>query len=103
MQRKTPFDHRFSIEHFCISTPAMAREIKQLGGVVSANPSYLYARSELNEPYLGTDRADTAVAYNTLLKAGVPTSIHSDTPVAPPEPLKEVWMVVNRFGLSGKV
>ena len=81
----------------------MARAIKQLGGVVSANPTYVYARSELNEPYLGTDRADTAAAFNTLLNAGVPTSLHSDTPVASPEPLKEVWMVVNRFGLSGKV
>ncbi len=103
MQRKPRFDHRFSIEHFGISTPAMAREIKQLGGVVSANPTYVYARSELNQPYLGTDRADTAAAFNTLITAGVPTSLHSDTPVATPEPLKEVWMVVNRFGLSGKV
>jgi predicted amidohydrolase YtcJ len=74
----------------------MAKALKQLGSVVSANPSYLYARAELNEPQLSTDRADT------LVSAGVPTSIHSDTPVAPPEPLKEVWMVVNRFGISGK-
>ena len=103
MLRKPRFDHRFSIEHYGISTPAMARVVKQLGAVVSANPSYLYARAELNEPYLGTDRADTAVEFNTLLNAGVFTSLHSDTPVAPPEPLKEVWMVVNRFGLSGKV
>jgi len=103
MQRKPRFDHRFSIEHYGISTPAMARTVKQLGGVISANPSYVYARSELNEPYLGTDRADSAVAFNTLLNAGVPTSLHSDTPVSPPEPLKEVWMVVNRLGLSGKV
>lgn len=103
MQRKPRFDHRFSIEHYGISTPAMAREIKQLAGVVSINPSYLYARSELNAPHLGTDRADTAAAFNTVISAGVPTSLHSDTPVAPPEPLKEVWMVVNRFGLSNKV
>jgi predicted amidohydrolase YtcJ len=103
MQRKPRFDHRFSIEHYGISTLAMAREIKQLGGVVSANPSYVYARAELNGPYLGTDRADTAAAFGTLVRAGVPTSLHSDTPVAPPEPLKEVWMVVNRLGLSGKV
>lgn len=103
MQRKPRFDHRFSIEHYGISTPEMARNVKQLGGVVSANPSYFYARSELNVPYLGSNRAYTAAAFNTLLNAGVPTSLHSDTPVAPPEPLKEVWMVVNRFGLSGKV
>lgn len=103
MERKPRFDHRFSIEHYGISTPAMANMVKQLGGVVSVNPTYLYARAELNEPLIGKERADTAAAFNSLLKAGVPTSLHSDTPVAPPEPLKEVWMVVNRFGLSNKV
>jgi len=103
MQRKPRIDHRFSIEHYGVSTMGMAHFIKQLGGVVSVNPSYLYARAELNTPFLGKDRADTVAAFNTLLAAGVPTSLHSDTPVAPPEPLKEVWMVVNRLGLSGKV
>lgn len=103
MQNKPRFDHRFSLDHYGISTPEMAREIKQLGGIVSVNPSYLYARAELNGPQIGKDRADTAAAFNTVLKAGVHASIHSDTPVAPPEPLKEVWMVVNRFGISGQV
>jgi len=103
MQKNPRVDHRFSIEHYGISTPAMARELKLLGAVVSVNPSYLYARAELNEPYLGTDRADTAAALHSLLAAGVPTSLHADAPVAPPLPLKEVWMVVNRQGLSGKV
>ncbi|WP_207386050.1 amidohydrolase [Legionella gresilensis] len=103
MQRKPRFDHRFSVEHYGISTPAMAKTLKQLGGVVSVNPSYLYARAEINEAKIGTERADTAAAFHTLVSAGVPTSLHSDTPVSSPEPLKEVWMVVNRFGLSGKV
>lgn len=103
MLRKPRFDHRFSVEHYGISTPEMAKRLKVLGGVVSANPTYLYARSELNAPKMGSDRAYTAVRFKTLLDAGVPTSIHSDTPVAPPEPLKEVWMVVNRQGLSGAV
>lgn len=52
--------------------------------MVSANPSSLYARSERYEPYLDTDRTDTAVS---LLNAGVSTALHSDTP----ELLKEVW------------
>ncbi len=51
MQEKPRFDHRFSIEHYGISTPAMAREVKQLGAVVSVNPTYLYARAELNAPF----------------------------------------------------
>jgi hypothetical protein len=81
----------------------MARRLARLGGVASVNPHYLYYRSEFNAPYLGTDRAYTAARLRTLVDAGVPTSLHADTPVAPPFPLVEVWIAVNRFGLSGNV
>ena len=96
-------DHRFTLEHYGMSTPEMARRLARLGGVASVNPYYLYARSELNAPYVGSDRAYTAARLRTLVDAGVPTSLHTDTPVAPPDPLEEVWIAVNRFGLSGKV
>jgi hypothetical protein len=97
------FDHRFTFQHYGISTPEQARRIKALGGVASVNPYYLYHRAELNAPYLGADRAYTAARLRTLVDAGVPTSLHADTSVAPPAPLEEVWIAVNRFGLSGQV
>jgi hypothetical protein len=96
-------DHRFTLEHYGMSTPEMARRLARLGGLASVNPYYLYARSELNAPYVGSDRAYTAARLRTLVDAGVPTSLHTDTPVAPPFPLEEVWIAVNRFGLSGRV
>jgi hypothetical protein len=96
-------DHRFTLEHYGMSTPEMARRLARLGGLASVNPYYLYARSEFNAPYVGSDRAYTAARLRTLVAAGVPTSLHTDTPVAPPFPLEEVWIAVNRFGLSGKV
>jgi predicted amidohydrolase YtcJ len=95
--------HRFTFQHYGISTPEQARRIKELGGVASVNPYYLHSRSEFNAPYIGADRAYTAARLKTLVDAGVPTSLHADTPVAPPVPLEEVWIAVNRFGLSGKV
>jgi predicted amidohydrolase YtcJ len=97
------FDHRFTFQHFGISTPEMARRIKALGGVASVNPFYVHHRAELTAPYIGADRAYTAARLKTLVDAGVPTSLHADTPVAPPRPLEEVWIAVNRFGLSGQV
>jgi predicted amidohydrolase YtcJ len=97
------FDHRFTIEHYGISTPAMARQLKALGGAVSANPFFLYSRAELSAPFIGTDRAATIVRLKTLVDAGVPTALHSDAPVGSPKPLEEVWIAVNRFGPSGKV
>lgn len=105
LQKAKPrFDHRFTFEHFGISTPAQARQVKALGGVVSINPYYLYARADLTEPEIGVDRADTAARLKTLTDAGVIVSLHTDTPVAPPRPLEEVWIAVNRRGaISNKV
>jgi hypothetical protein len=75
--------------------------LARLGGVASVNPYYLYARGEINIPYLGTDRAETAARFATLRANGVLTAMHTDTPVAPPHPLECMWIAVNRLGLSG--
>ena len=103
MSLKPRVDHRFTLTHYGMSTPEMARRLARLGGVASVNPYYLYYRSEFNVPYVGSDRAFTAARLKTLIDAGVPTALHTDTPVAPPFPLEEVWISVNRFGLSGTV
>jgi predicted amidohydrolase YtcJ len=101
-KRKARFDHRFTFEHFGISTPEQARQVRALGGVVSINPYYLYARGDLNAPEFGADRAYTAARLKTLSDAGVVLSLHADTPVAPPRPLEEVWIAVNRLGAISK-
>lgn len=77
--------------------------MKALGGLASMNPYYLYARSELQAPLVGAERSYTAARFKTLVDAGVPVSMHSDTPVGAPRPLEWVWIAVNRFGQSGKV
>ena len=103
MQAHPRSNHRFTFQHYGMSTAEQARRISIAGGVVSVNLYYLYYRSEFNAPYVGADRAYTAARLKSLVDAGVPTSVHTDTPVAPPFPLEEVLIAVNRFGLSGKV
>lgn len=101
---KPRFDHRFTIQHYGISTPEDAYRLAQLGGFASVNPFYLHARGDINVPYIGTDRAETAARLKTLISSGVKTALHTDTPVALPQPLESVWIAVNRIGiLSGKV
>lgn len=103
LQSRHPrFDHRFTFEHYGISTPAQARRLKALGAVVSSNPYYLYQRAEINREHIGTERAYLAARYRTLLDAGIPTTMHSDTPIGPAKPLEWVWIAVNRFGQSGQ-
>ncbi len=100
---KPRFDHRFVFEHFGLSSLDQIRRMKSLGAVASVNPSYVYLRGELNAAYIGRNRAAQAARLGTLAANGVPTTIHSDLPVAPAEPLLLMWIAVNRFGQSGKV
>jgi predicted amidohydrolase YtcJ len=101
---KPRFDHRFTIQHYGMSTPENARDLATLQGLASVNPYYLHNRADLNVPYLGTDRAETSARLGTLVAAGVVAAMHTDTPVSPPIPLESIWIAVNRIGrFSGKV
>jgi predicted amidohydrolase YtcJ len=103
-EEKPRFDHRFTFEHFGISTTAQGRRLKALGASVSTNPYYVYERADLTIPEIGTDRASLASRMKTLVDQDIAVSLHSDTPVGVPSPLLEVWIAVNRIGFdSGKV
>jgi predicted amidohydrolase YtcJ len=101
---KPRFDHRFTFEHFGISTTSQGRRVKALGASVSTNPYYVYERADLTIPEIGTDRASLASRMRSLIDQDITVSLHSDTPVGVPSPLLEVWVAVNRIGFdSGKV
>lgn len=103
-EQKPRFDHRFTFEHFGISTVAQGRRVKALGAVVSTNPYYVYERADLTAAQIGTDRASLAARMRSLIDQDIVVSLHSDTPVGVPSPLLEVWTAVNRIGFSsGKV
>jgi hypothetical protein len=101
---KPRFDHRFTFEHFGISTVSQGRRVKALGAVVSTNPYYVYERADLTAAQIGTDRASLAARMRSLIDQDIVVSLHSDTPVGLPSPLLQVWTAVNRIGfISGKV
>jgi predicted amidohydrolase YtcJ len=106
LQRRLPrFDHRFTIEHYLISTPAQARRLKALGGVASVLIYYLHTRSQMqNEQGLGPDRAEATARLGTLAREGVPFTLHSDHAfaVAPLHPLTAAWIAITRIGQDGK-
>ena len=98
------FDHRFTIEHFGLSTPEQVRRMKELGAIVSANVYYVH---ELGEAYwagsVGHERASQMARLGTLGRHGVTTALHSDFTMAPARPLTNAWVAVNRIGESGRV
>ncbi len=103
MQKQKPrSDHRTVLEHFAYATETQAREMKELGIVVSANPYYQYILSDIYAEYwLGEDRARKMVALGSLDRYGITYALHSDAPMAPLSPLTLMGAAVNRITING--
>jgi hypothetical protein len=99
------FDHRFTIEHYCISTPDQARRLAALGGMASVNNYFVHYRSQLHQEHaFGPDRSEAIARLGSLERAGVTFALHSDFSlvVVPMHPLTAAWAAVNRVALDGK-
>mgnify|MGYP000844843543 FL=1 len=105
LQANTPKpDHRLSLEHFAYTTEDQNRQLKELGAVVSANPYYHFILSDIySEQWLGADRGNQMVRLGSLERLGVPFAFHSDSPMAPLEPLTLVSAAVNRITINGNL
>lgn len=99
------FDHRFTIEHYAISTPDQARRLKALGGVASVNNYFVHYRSQLHSDVgYGPDRSEAMARLASLEREGVVFALHSDFSlvVVPMHPLTAAWVAVNRLALDGR-
>ncbi len=97
-------NHRFTIEHFGVSTPEQVLRIADLGALVSANVYYVH---ELADAYyqhsFGHERASQIARLGTVARYGIPFALHTDFTMAPALPLTSAWVAVNRLSESGEV
>lgn len=99
------FDHRFTIEHYCISNPMQARRLKALGGLASVNNYFTHYRSQLHSNVgYGPDRSEAIARLGSLEREGVIFALHSDYSlvVVPMHPLTAAWVAINRVAEDGK-
>jgi hypothetical protein len=106
LQRIQPqFDHRFTLEHYCISRPDQARRLKALGACASVNNYFVHYRSQLHsDAGFGPDRSEAVARLGSLEREGVIFALHSDYSLVlvPLHPLTAAWAAVNRVALDGK-
>jgi predicted amidohydrolase YtcJ len=96
------FNHRFTIEHFGLSTPEQVRRMASLGALASVNPNYVF---ELGYAYwqnlVGFERAAQMSRCGSLVRHNIPTTLHSDFTMAPAQPLNSAWIAANRISENG--
>jgi predicted amidohydrolase YtcJ len=98
LQERFPrFDHRFTFEHFGMARYDQMRRLKALGACANVNVYFVWLRGGMYPNVLGRDRAQHLAPLATLLRVGVPTTFHSDTPVAPPKPLLGMSVALARY------
>ena len=104
LTRNPRVDHRTVIVHFGYSAPDQVARIKKLGAIVSANPYYVTALSDLYSRYgIGASRSEQMVRLGDVQRAGIVISLHSDMPMAPGAPLQLMHAAVNRINFTNKV
>lgn len=98
------FDHRFTIEHYCLSNPSQAKRLAALGGLASVNIYFVHYRAQLHSDRgFGPDRSEATARLGSLERAGVTFALHSDfnLVVTPLSPLTAAWCAVNRLAADG--
>ncbi len=103
LQRERPrSDHRTTIHHLAYVRPEQLDRLAELGGMVQANPYYVWALADsYAEHGLGPERAANMVPAGSVVRAGMPLAFHSDFTMAPADPLLLAWAAASRITASG--
>ena len=96
-------DNRFIIEHAGLMSPLHIARAANLKAGVSAASHYVNYLGNAYQAPLGSRRGAWIEPLNSLSRAGVRVTLHSDAPLAPPIPLKAASVHMTRATREGNV
>lgn len=94
-------DRAFIFEHAGLFSPEQVARAADLGAGISAASHYVFYLGEAYQSPLGPDRGDWILPLASLSAAGVPVTLHSDAPLAPPLPLRAASVHMTRATREG--
>ena len=104
LARNPRMDHRPTVVHSRYSAKDQLKQMKELGVVVSANPYYVTALSDLySRKGVGYERSQEMVRLGDAIKSGIKVALHSDMRMAPASPLMLMHAAANRDNVDGKI
>ena len=86
--RPSDAGRKFVFEHAGLFSPEQVTRASELGAAISAASHYVFYLGEAYQSPLGPDRGNWILPLASLSAAGVPVTLHSDAPLAPPLPLR---------------
>jgi predicted amidohydrolase YtcJ len=96
-------DHRWRLEHCALIAPEDLERAADLGVTPSFHVNHVYYYgSELREHIIGPERAERLMPVGSAVAKGHRVSLHADSPMYPPEPLRLVRTAVTRRSRHGE-
>lgn len=99
--RPSAADRAFIFEHAGLFSPEQVARAADLGAGISAASHYVFYLGQAYQSPLGPDRGDWILPLASLSAAGVPVTLHSDAPLAPPLPLRAASVHMTRSTREG--
>lgn len=97
-------DGRFTLVHAQTIRPDQLERVKRLGVAITFFGPHIYYYGDRHyDTYLGPERAERMNPYHEAITIGIPTTIHTDAPVFPQDPLFCIWCAVNRITAEGRI
>ena len=97
-------DIRPHLIHVQVIRPDQFPRIKALGAGITMFTPHVYFWGDMHrDVLLGPERAARIDPMRTAIEHGIPTAIHNDPPVSPPDALHSMWVAVNRLTSSGEI
>ncbi len=96
-------DREFIFEHAGLFSPEQVARAAELGAGISAASHYVFYLGQAYQSPLGPDRGNWILPLASLSEAGVPVTLHSDAPLAPPLPLRAASVHMLRSTREGDV
>ncbi len=101
--RERGITNDFVVEHGGLFSPTHIERAAALDMMVSAASHYAHHMSGEYAAPLGEPRASWITPVGALREAGVNIALHSDAPLAPPQPLKAASVQMTRINREGAV
>ena len=93
---------RHRVEHaYLAPRPGQLERLRDLGVVVSTQPSFLWANGDTWPRLFGEEETQRMVPVRSLLDLGIPAQVNTDFPNAPLDPLRTLRSCVERRTKAG--
>ncbi|MBL4870220.1 MAG: amidohydrolase family protein [Robiginitomaculum sp.] len=93
---------RLILEHVGLITPTQITRAAKLGAGVSVASHYVHYMGKTYEAAIG-ERVKYMTPLASSIRAGLPTTMHSDAPLAPPSPLTAASVHIQRSTREGGI